>query len=301
MLSGQQLIEAVPEIKKVANVRVEQVVNVPSYDLSVKDWLTLARRINTIFSADQSISGIVVTHGTSVLEETAYFLNLTVRDSRPVVVVGAMRPATAISADGPVNLLNAVRTAVDSQARDKGVLVVLNDEINAARDVTKTDTRRLQTFRSDDLGLLGYVDEDEVVFYRSSTRRHTVRSEFDAQKLQELPRVEILYSYVDADEEGLNDAVRRGARGIVFAGTGGGSLTERHRAAIKALRASATAPAMVIASRVGNGRVLVRTDYDALGLIPADNLNAQKARILLMLALTRTTDARELRRMFREY
>ena len=278
-------------------------LNIGSYDLAVGDWLRLARRINEIFALDPGVAGVVITHGTSTLEETAYFLNLTVRHNRPVVVVGSMRPATAISADGPINLLNAVRTAASTEARGKGVLVVMNDEINAARDVTKTSTFRMETFRSPDLGLLGYVDEDQVTFYRSPTRRHTNASEFDVGRISELPKVDILYSYVEPDAAALQELIRRGARGIVFAGTGAGSLSKLHRSALEAMApgTGSPAPAFVIASRVGSGRVIARNEYDALGLIPADNLNAQKARILLMLALTRTADAAELRRVFREY
>ena len=162
-----------PEIAQVARVEVEQIANISSTDITTAHWLTLAKRINAIFDADPAVAGVVVTHGTNTLEETAYFLNLTVKHDRPVVVVGAMRPASAISADGPLNLLNAVRTAVSKDAVGKGTLVVLNDEVNAARDVTKTNTYRVETFRSGELGLLGYVDADKVAFYRAPLRRHT--------------------------------------------------------------------------------------------------------------------------------
>ena len=159
---GQQLVDAVPQIRQVANVKVEQIVNVSSNDITLENWLTLAKRINEIFASDPKIAGIVVTHGTSTMEETAYFLNLTVKYDRPVILVGSMRPATAISADGPLNLLNAVRVAASPEARGKGVLIVMNDEINAARDATKTNTYRVETFRSPELGFLGYVDEDKI-------------------------------------------------------------------------------------------------------------------------------------------
>ena len=164
---GSELIEAVPEIKQYANVKVEQVCNIGSQDIRVEIWAKLANRINSIFTEDPKVSGVVITHGTATLEETAYFLNLTVKHDRPVVLVGAQRPATAISADGPLNLLNAIRTAAASEARGKGVLVVMNDEISCARDVTKTNTYRVETFRSPELGFLGYVDSDKVSFYRA--------------------------------------------------------------------------------------------------------------------------------------
>lgn len=306
-LAAGELVSAVPEISRFAEVKVEQLFNVGSGDLTLDNLLTLSKRINAIFASDPRVAGVVVTHGTSTLEETAYFLNLTVRDERPVVVTGAMRPATATSADGPLNLLNAIRTASTRDARDKGVLVVLNEEINGAREVTKTSTYRVETFRAPDLGLLGYVDGDAVVFYRSSTRRHTARSEFNVMQLEELPKVDIYYSYVQPNTEMIDALVKSGVKGIVFAGPGAGSVNAAERAALKALQASSANawPVLVRSSRVGSGRVSgltgLREEYDALGLIPGDNLNPQKARILLMLALTRTNDRDEIKRMFLEY
>jgi L-asparaginase len=302
-LLGEELVSSVPEIRAVARVQVEQIANVSSTDITVANWLTIARRINEIFAADPKVAGVVVTHGTNTLEETAYFLNLTVKDDRPVVMVGSMRPASAISADGPLNLLNAVRTAVSQEARSKGVLVVLNDEINSARDVTKTNTLRVETFRAPELGLLGYVDGDQVSFYRSSTRRHTRASEFDVSGLTELPQTEIVYSYVQPSLKVVDALVASGARGIVFAGTGDGLLSTAERDALRPLLTmpATTRPVLVRSNRTGNGRVAGREDYDALGMIAADTLNPQKARVLLMLALTRTHDLKEIARMFREY
>jgi L-asparaginase type II len=302
-LRGEELVNAVPEIKAVATVKVEQIANVGSPDITIEHWLTLARRINELFAADAKVSGVVVTHGTNTLEETAYFLNLTVKHDRPVVVVGAMRPASAISADGPLNLLNAVRTAVSADARNKGVLVVLNDEINSARDVTKTNTYRVETFRAPELGLLGYVDADRVSFYRSSTRRHTVNSEFDVSRLTRLPQTDIVYSYVGPSPKMVEALVAGGTRGIVFAGTGAGGLSAVEREAVKSLLSlpAGSRPVVVRSSRTGNGRVIGREETDKMGMIAADTLNPQKARVLLMLALTRTGDLAEIRRMFAEY
>ena len=301
-LLGEELVRNVPAIAEVADVRVEQIVNVGSPDISIANWLTIAKRINAIFADDPKVAGVVITHGTNTLEETAYFLNLTVKHDRPVVLVGAQRPASAISADGPLNLLNAIRTASSADARGKGVLTVMNDEINGARDVTKTSTYRVETFRSPDLGFLGYVDEDKVSFYRASTKRHTVRSEFDVGALTELPKVEILYSYAQPNTIALDALVKSGVDGIVFAGTGAGLLSSAERNAIRAIASgSARKPAMVRSSRVGTGRVVASPQYDAMGMIPADNLNPQKARILLMLALTKTKDTKEIARMFSEY
>lgn len=300
---GEQLVAGVPEIKAIADVKVEQIANVSSTDIGPAHWLTLAKRIDQIFTEDHNAAGVVITHGTNTLEETAYFLNLTVRHDRPVVLVGSMRPSTAISADGPINLLNGIRTAVSADARGKGVLVVLNDEINAARDVTKTNTLRVETFRAPELGLLGYVDGDRVSFYRASTRRHTTRSEFDVTNLPQLPSVQIVYSYAGAGTAPLEAAVSSGAGGIVIAGTGNGLVSTEERTVLQRIAAMdrARRPVVVRSARVGNGRVTPQTAYDAMEVVPADNLNPQKARVLLMLALTKTHDPKEIARMFSEY
>ena len=300
---GEQLVKAVPEIQRYANVKVEQIVNVGSSNVTLDNLLTLANGINAIFAKDPTVAGVVVTHGTSTLEETAYFLNLTIKHDRPVILVGSMRPATAISADGPLNLLNAIRTAISSEARGKGVLVVLNEEINGARDVTKTNTLRVETFRSPELGYLGYVDEDKVTFYRSSTKRHTTKSEFDVSNIREFPKVDIIYSYIEPSVTLIQALYASGVKGIVFAGTGAGGLTNFQKEAVKTILSSPSEPKPVLvrSSRTGNGRVIGRKEYDDLGFIPADTLNPQKSRILLMLALTRTNDLSEIRRMFSEY
>jgi L-asparaginase len=300
---GEQLVKAVPQIAQIADVRVEQVVNVNSSDITIENWLTLARRIQAILKEAPAVSGFVITSGTNTLEETAYFLNLTVKSDKPVVLVGSMRPSTAISADGPLNLLNAVRTAISPDAKGKGALIVLNDEINAARDTTKTNTLRVETFRAPELGLLGYIDEDKVSFYRSTTKRHTANTEFDVTSLTALPKVSILYSYIEPDASLIQAAIKGGSKGIVFAGTGNGALSAGEETVLKEIAAmpAASKPALVRSSRVGNGRVIATAEYDALGVIPGDTLNPQKARILLMLALTKTSDPKELRRIFSEY
>ncbi|MBM3344386.1 MAG: asparaginase [Betaproteobacteria bacterium] len=297
---GSALVDAVPQIRQYARVRVEQIVNIGSTNMSTAVWLQLAARINRIFAEEPGVAGVVITHGTNTLEETAYFLHLTVRHEKPVVLTGAQRPATAIGADGPLNLLNAIRAAGAPAARGKGVLVVMNDEINGARDVTKSNTYRVEAFRSGELGFLGYVDADEVVFYRASARRHTAQSEFDVGALSSLPKVEILYNYAEPGTAGI-EALAAGASGLVFAGTGAGGLCDAERAVIQALGPVHQRPLIVRSNRTGNGRVIARKDYDAEGMIAGDNLNPQKARILLMLALTRTRDLDDIRRMFRQY
>ncbi len=301
--SGEELVAAVPALTEHATIRVEQVANVGSPNITFGDWRTLARRIDEIFSAEPDTAGIVITHGTNTLEETAYFLNLTVRHDRPVVLVGAQRPATAISADGPLNLLNAVRTAASPEARGKGVLVVMNDEINAARDVTKTSTYRLETFNSRDLGFLGYVDGDRVSFYRQPTKRHTADSEFDLAGVEAFPRVDIVYSYVEASPVMIEALIDDGVDGIVVAGTGAGGLSRREREALERVTAlpDGNRPVIVRSNRVGSGRVLPRSSNDELQMIAGDTLIPQKARILLMLALTKTRDLDTIRRIFREY
>ena len=300
---GQELVDAVPEIKKFADVRVEQICNVGSTDITIEIWAKLANRINGIVAEDPKVSGFVITHGTNTLEETAYFLNLTVKHDRPVVLVGAQRPATAISADGPLNLLNAIRTAASREARGKGALIVMNDEINGARDATKTSTYRVEAFRSFDLGFLGYVEPDKISFYRTSTKRHTVNSEFDVSAIKVFPKVGILYSYAEPNTAVIYALLKEGVDGIVFAGTGAGGLAEVEKKVVREVAASKSGPkpVMVRSNRTGTGRVIPRKEFDDMGMIPGDTLNPQKARILLMLALTKTKDLNEIRRIFSEY
>lgn len=300
-LTGEELVAGVPELAQVARVRVEQIANISSTDITTAHWLMLAGRINAIFDADPTVAGVVLTHGTNTIEETAYFLNLTIKHDRPVVVVGSMRPASAISADGPLNLYNAVRAAASKEAVGKGTLVVLNDEINAARDVTKTNTYRVETFKSNELGLLGYVDADGVALYRAPLKRHTTRSEFDVRGLTALPTVDILYSYVEANPAMARALVSAGVQGVVVAGTGAGLMSTKEREVFAGLASASARPVVVRSNRTGNGRVIRQAETDALGMVPGDNLSPQKARVLLMLALTRTRDLAEIRRMFTEY
>lgn len=293
------LIQAVPQMKEYANVSGEQICKIDSKDMTNDIWLTLAKRINTLL-ADDNVDGIVITHGTDTLEETAYFLNLTVKSKKPVVLVGAMRPATAISADGPVNLLNAVRVASSQAAIGKGVLVAMNDEINGARDVTKTNTTHVNTFKSPELGYFGYINDGKPTFYRESTRKHTLETEFDVKNVNKLPYVKIIYGHADDDGVLIDAAVAAGAKGIVYAGTGNGSV---HKNAEVAL-AKATAKGVVVirSSRVGNGTVIdAEQSYKDEHFLNGDSLSAQKARILLSLALLKTTDLEKIQEMFYEY
>ena len=296
-----RLIEAVPELKKVANVKGEQVFQIASENMNNDYWLKLAKRVNELLAQDD-VDGIVITHGTDTIEETAYFLNLVVKSKKPVVVVGAMRPSTAISADGPVNLYNAVTLAGSEEAVGKGVLVVLNDQINGAREVTKTNTSNADTFRSWELGFLGYMQDNRPYFYRVSTRKHTVDTEFDLSKLESLPQVDLVYGYANMNRVAVDAFVGAGAKAIVHAGVGDGSLA---RPAVEPALIDARKKGVIIvrASRVGNGIVARNGEAkdDEMDYVVSDSLNPQKARILVMLALTRSSDTKEIQRMFYTY
>ncbi|MEN6412631.1 MAG: type II asparaginase [Veillonellales bacterium] len=294
------LINNVPELKKVANVSGEQISQIASENMTNQVWLKLAKRINELLASDD-VDGIVITHGTDTIEETAYFLNLVVKSEKPVVIVGAMRPPTAMSADGPINLYNAVILAGSKDAQGKGVMVCMNDVINGAREVTKTNTSLLDTFRAPELGYLGYMQDNKPHFYKQSTRKHTTQTEFDITGLTDLPRVDIVYGYANNSRVMLDAAVAAGAKGIVHAGVGDGSLfTEVKEGLIDAQKKGVV---IVRSSRVGNGIVARNGEAndDQLHFVASDTLNPQKARILLMLALTKTTDPLEIQKMFWEY
>ncbi|WP_373888530.1 type II asparaginase [Massilia genomosp. 1] len=296
----QNLIKAVPELSKVANVTGEQVFQIASENMSNEHWLTLAKRVNVLL-AQNNVDGIVITHGTDTLEETAYFLNLVVKSRKPVVLVGAMRPSTALSADGPINLYNSVMLAASPEAVGKGVLVAMNDQIQSARDVTKVNTSTLDSFRTPELGLLGYIQGSKPFFYRQSVRKHTTETEFDIGALTSLPQVDIVYGYANMNPVAVDAFMAAGAKGIVHAGVGDGSLAGKVVPSLKAARAKGAI--IVRASRVGQG-ILARNgeaNDDQLDFVAADTLNAQKARILLMLALTKTSSTKEIQRMFYTY
>ena len=295
----QTLLNAVPEVNNIAVVSGEQVANIDSKDMTGGLWLKLAERCNKLFASDE-VKGIVITHGTDTLEETAYFLNLTVHSDKPVVLTGAMRPATAVSADGPLNLLQAVRLAAEPEAKGKGVLVALNEQILGARDVTKTNTENVATFKAPELGFMGYFAAGEPYFYNASTRRHTVNAEFETAGIEVLPRVFIIYGHADGAPELIEAAVKAGARGIIYAGTGNGSI---HKYDEKPLYDAQAAGIVVVrSSRVGNGRVVPGENiWEEHHFINGDTLSPQKARILLQLALTKTNDTAEIQRIFNEY
>jgi L-asparaginase len=285
-LESGELLARVPEVARFATVEEVSFRRLPSHALQSADWLELGTCVQDLFDNDRA-EGVVVTHGTNTIEETAYFLTLTLKTDRPVVLVGAMRPASGLSADGDLNLLNGVRVAASLESRGRGVLVVLNDTIHSARDVTKTATFRVQTFQGRDLGPVGFADADgSILFYHAMDRRHTLHSEFDIRRLTDLPRVDVVVSYVGADGALIDAAVAAGARGIVSAGTGGGRATPLEDAALD--RARAAGVVVCQSSRVGSGRVVRAPSLLARGFVAADNLVPWKARILLALALTRS-------------
>lgn len=299
-LSIDDMLARIPEAAAHADIRAEQFLNVYGGDVSPAQWLTLAQRINGIFREDPAAAGVVVTHGTSTLEETAYFLNLTVKSAKPVVVTGAMRPPTAISTDADMNLYDAVRVAAYPEAAGKGVLVVLNNQILAARDAVKTSSSRLETFKSNELGVLGYADSDgAVVFYREPVRAHTAASEFDVDGLATLARVDIAHAYSGVDGVAVDALVKAGARGIVGAGLGSGSAPRAFLSALEAARRQGVI--VVMGSQAFNGRVMAKRAFTARGFAVADNLAPRKVRILLMVALAAARTPDEIQRMILTY
>jgi L-asparaginase len=294
------LIAAVPQLAGLARLDVEQVAAIGSQDMDEAIWLRLAARTEAAL-ADPEVAGVVITHGTDTMEETAYFLNLVVPSAKPVVLVGAMRPATAISADGPMNLYNAVAVAASPRIQGWGVLVVANDEIHFAREVAKTNTTQVGTFRATHRGLAGVVNAGRLHLYAPPVRRHTTGSEFTLGGRTALPRVEIVYAYAGMQPDLIRAAVAAGAEGLVIAGVGDGNLNAAAlRAATEAARAGV---AVVRSSRTGGGVVErnIEINDDAAGLIVAEELNPPKARVLLMLGLLRTHDPARLQEFFYTY
>ena len=294
------MVAAVPGIAKLATIKGEQIANVGSQDMSFEILLTVAKRINELAKSND-VDGFVVTHGTDTLEESAFFLNLTVKTDKPVVMVGSMRPSTAVSADGPLNLYNAVGVAIDPNAKGRGVLIVMNDSIHAAHSLTKTSTTSVETFMSPFRGLAGISSYGKNDFYTSPVWKHTTQTEFDIMSVKALPRVDIIYAYADMPGDLIEAAVARGAKGIVIAGVGNGNM---NKVAVDAAAAAVKKGVIVVrSSRVPIGLVgrNVELDDDKLGFVASDELNPQKSRILLTLALLKNTPADKLQTMFRTY
>jgi len=299
MLQADEIVARTPELAMVARVLPVRFSAVPSPNVYFGDWKALVLLCDRLVAEHQDLAGIVIGHGTASLEETAYFLNLTLKISIPVVVVGSQRPASALSTDANMNLLNAVRTAASPQARGMGVLTLLNDEIHAAREVTKTSTLRLQTFRTPDFGALGHADGDAIAFYRRPLRATAPDTEFDIRTLDALPRVDIAYSYTGSDGTAARAFVAAGAKGIISAGFAPGFAGPGDFPVLE--QAVRDGVVVMQCTRAGSGRTFKGKRLREAGFLITDNLNPQKARLLLALALTRTSDPAEIERMFLAY
>ncbi len=280
-LGVDALVRAVPAVQSLAQLQLEQIANVDSADLQFAHWCRLVERIRAAFAEDPGLAGVVVTHGTNTLEETAWLLQLLIDDQRPVVMVGAMRPATALSADGPLNLFQAIQVAVSSMARSQGVLVVMDGQIHAAKAVTKIATQGVSAFASPDSGPLGWVDDDGVHLAAAPEGRSKPLAQLPLPN--HWPRVAIVYGCVDPAVDGITALLGSGVRGLVFTGTGAGQLSEVERSALRAW--DGPLPLMLCSNRCGSGPVYGDADQAQLGLLPAGCLNPQKARVLLILAL----------------
>jgi L-asparaginase len=298
-LNVMQMLERIPEARELAELSGEDLLQVGSPSIGPKEWLQLADRIHAL-----TVDGIVITHGTATLEETAYFLHLTVKSERPVVVTGAMRPPSAVGTDADLNLLDAIRLAAAPEAAKRGVLTILNNEIQSARDVTKSNAFRVDTFDSRDFGVLGYVDSDaRVLFYRAVTRPHTTATPFDVRGRKDLPRVDNVHAYAGADGVQVDALIsqprERRPDGMVLVGFGGGSYPGAFlEAGTRAVQAGIP---VVLATRSWNGRVVSTPKKEAQGFIVCDDLMPQKARILLMLALTVTRERKAIQEIFYKY
>ena len=294
------MLAAVPGIRDLATVKGEQISNVGSQDMSFDIMLAVAKRINEL-AAKPDVDGIVITHGTDTMEESAFFLNLVVKTEKPVVMVGSMRPSTAVSADGPLNLYNAVGVAIDPEARGRGVLVVMNDWIHAAHSLTKTSTTAIQTFMSPLRGVVGVASYGKNDFYNTPQWRHTTASEFDVANVSKLPRVDIVFACADMPADLIDASANNGAKGIVIAGVGNGNM---NKASLEAAAKVAKKGVVVVrSSRVVTGSVgrNVEVNDDELGFVASDELNPQKARILLSLALLKQRTPHEIQKLFYNY
>jgi len=299
MLHAEEILAAVPSVNEVADLLIVKFRNIPSTAIYFPEWKELGALCERLVRENPDLSGIVIGHGTATLEETAYFLNLTLKVAVPVVIVGSQRPLSGLSTDAAMNLVAAIRTAASPASRGRGVLVVLNDEIQAAREVTKTSTFRLQTFRTPDFGVLGTVDGEHVRYYRRTERQNAPETEFDISRLDALPRVDIAYAYAGSDGSAIRAFVAAGAKAIVVAALAPGMTPPGDLEAIK--EAIAAGVTVMLSTRAGSGVALDGSRAKALGALTADNLNPQKARLLLALALTVAREPDEIRRIFATY
>ncbi|MFC4994328.1 type II asparaginase [Rubritalea tangerina] len=296
----EDLLAAVPGAEEYASIKGEQVVNIGSQAMNDKVWLTLAKRCNELLK-QEDVDGIVITHGTDTKEATGYFLNLTVKSDKPIVLVSSMRNSTSISADGPKNLFDGIITAAAPESKGMGVLVASNDYIYAVRDLTKTNTTNVATMKAPNWGPIGVAYNGKPYYYHKTLRKHTTESEFDVSELTKLPKVDIVYGYSNMDATAINAFVENKSKGLIFVGVGNGNIYPDALEALKEARKKGVV--IVRASRTGSGRTTLDAEVDdkALGFVVADDLNAQKARVLLMLALTKTNDLAEIQKDFFTY
>jgi len=294
------LIEAVPDLKNIAEVTGEQIASIGSQDMNDEVWLKLANRVNELLS-NRNVDGIAITHGTDTLEETAYFLHLVVKSDKPVVMTGSMRPSTAMSADGPLNIYNAVAIAADPRSRGRGVLVTVDDDIHSAHDVVKSHTTDVGTFSSGEPGLIGATLFGSNVWYRSPAQIHTKDSEMSIEDVKVLPRVDIIYAHANMSPDMITSAAQNGAIGLVIAGVGDGNMTAPALEAVKKVVARGV---VVVRSSRTNGGIIrrnIEVKDDEIGTVASMELNPAKARVLLQLALMKTQDVGKIQEYFNDY
>ncbi len=299
-ITVESLLKSVPNLEKLANIKAEQMMQISSQDITSQDWIKIANKLNDLLSR-YDVDGVVLTHGTDTLEETAYFLNLVLKSKKPVVLVGSMRPSTSISADGSINIYNAVALASSKDAYDKGVLVLLNDEIHAARDVSKLHTTNVDSFKSPNSGSIGQVYYGDVKIYYETLRTHTAHSKFSVNNIVDLPKVDIIYAHAGFDSGIVDYLIKSGSKAIVVAGVGDGNINKETIS--KLIDARKKGIFIVRSSRVGAGVVVRNTEVedDKFDFITSDNLSPQKARILAMLALTKTENSKRISEIFGKY
>jgi len=297
LIEGHELIQAVPELKNYATFEVDEFVNIGSSKMTPSIWLRLVKHIRTALNSNPEIKAVIITHGTDTMEETAFFLNLTHRSKVPVVLVGSMRSSNEISADGPANLINAVRVGISPDAIGKGVMVVMNDNISAGRDLLKMNNRRVDAFPSTELGFIGFCDPEKITFYRSPIKRHSVKSEFNIHDLDSLPKVDIVQDFAGLDSKILTYFTNRSNQGLVISSFAGGRLSGGLG---EIYNFPATGKPIVISSSIREGRIM-GSHPEGTPIIIANDLPPNKARILLMLSLTKTTDIRKIQDFFNQY
>jgi L-asparaginase len=297
LIEGHELIQAVPELTKYATVEVNEFVNIGSSKMTPTIWLQLVKQIRTALNSNPEIKAVIITHGTDTMEETAFFLNLTHQSKVPIVLVGSMRSSNEISADGPANLINAVRVGISPEAIGKGVMVVMNDNVSAARDLLKMNNRRVDAFPATDLGYIGFCDPEKVTFYRSPIKLHTVESEFNVYDLDSLPEVDIVQDFAGLDPNILTYFTNRPNQGLVISSFAGGRLSKGFS---EIYNLPATHKPIVISSSIKGGRIM-GSNSQGSPIIIANDLPSNKARILLMLALTKTSEIDKIQGYYNTY